>query len=411
MFDLCLFDLDDTLIITSDLEDIRHQGRNDDTDEYREELVERLEGNKDRVRYTQCLLDSIRTENPQIKIGIFTRAPRAYVETVLEWAYPGYNWDVIIAFEDVEHTKPNGEGIDIAMRICEVEYIDCVALVGDSEFDIRAAYHAGVVSILDRGSWPDRLQSAQWNALSWVPDAIIRRPREILQALSNLASYLPALEAGLESEGGYFSERFDRFNYFIPSSLGGDRTSFPVFYLGRHFAGYDCLKYRAQWHVLTESIHDHKDSEDFPGEWIVSIINFIRHHYSFFGFGSLIVTCVPARPGRPHRLQCLLSQLQLEVEGAGFFRDIQFRPHLLAYAEGVQSNSREHLSREERFRNIRDHLFVNQPDAIPSSAEILVIDDVVTSGATFVYSKLYLERHAGCRVTCLALAKNISRVI
>ncbi len=412
MFDICLFDLDDTLIITSDLEDIRRQGLNNDTDEYREELIERLEENENRVRYTQELLDSIRTEVPGIKLGVFTRSPRAYVETVLEWAYPDYLWDITIAFEDVRYTKPNGEGIDTAMRAFQVQYLDRVALVGDSDVDIRSAYHAGVIAILDRGSWPDRLESPHWNALSWIPDAVINQPRQIISALSNITSRLPTLEAGLESEGDYFSNRFDRSNYFIPAALGGGRTAFPVHHLGRHFAGYDSLRYRVQWHKLTNSIHQNKDSETFPQEWINSIINFIERHYPFINLaGNLIITCIPARPGRPHRLQHLLNQLETEIEGTDLSRNIQFRPNLLAYTDGVQSNSREHLSREQRFQNIRDHLIVNQPGSIPHNTSILVIDDVVTSGATLVYSKLYLENQATCTVTCLAIAKNISKAI
>jgi hypothetical protein len=251
-----------------------------------------------------------------------------------------------------------------------------------------------------------------WNAVSLIPDAIISDPDELIPVLRAYERYLPDLESALASGGEHHSKRFDRSNYFIPQSLGGTNKPYPVYALGRHFAGYECLQYRVQWHELTRSVHDHKDADEFPSEWVESIYKFILDHYPTLGFGGqLRITIIPARPGRMPRLTHLLEQIEERVSGTVFARRIVFLPDLLGYRDGVVSNSRDHLSRDDRFVNIRDHLYVRQPEMIREGNQILVLDDVVTSGSTLVYAKEYIEAVNRCVVTCLALAKNISRVI
>ena len=105
MFDLCLFDLDDTLVRTEDLKEVRESGKNIDTVAYREKVSLAFDSRNSREVYKIGLLKKIRKEFPDLKLGIFTRAPRAYAETVLEKAYPGFNWDIIVAFEDVDKTR------------------------------------------------------------------------------------------------------------------------------------------------------------------------------------------------------------------------------------------------------------------------------------------------------------------
>ena len=397
---------------TGDLEEIRLRGKHNATAEYRFELLGRLDDENDRVRYTEEYLSSIIAEFQDIKLGVFSRSPRSYVETLLGWAYPDIEWDIIIAYEDVTKTKPYGEGVRRAMDDLDIDALNSVVLVGDSDADVRSAYNGGVISILDKGAWPYKYERQHWNALSLVPDVIIHKPSELIAVLADYSRHLPDLESALASEGSYNSVRFDKTNLFIPSSIGGDKTAYPVHSLGRHFSGYECLSEREKWHDLTHSIHDNKDSKVFPVAWVKSIRSFIRHNYPILPFGgNLIVTVIPPRPGRDHRLMYLLNQLSLEIDASKYKGRIQFIPDLLSYKEGVVSNSRGHLSRDDRFINIRDHLYVSRPELIEDSSDVLVLDDVVTTGSTLIYSKLYIENAANCMVTCLALAKNVSKVV
>ncbi|MHB1530147.1 MAG: ComF family protein [Acidiferrobacteraceae bacterium] len=84
---------------------------------------------------------------------------------------------------------------------------------------------------------------------------------------------------------------------------------------------------------------------------------------------------------------------------------------MLAYKEGVKSNHGEHLGANERFKNVRNHLFVAQPKTIVANAIYIVIDDVVTTGASLIYAAQYLKDSGASDVRRLAFAKNVSDVL
>jgi predicted amidophosphoribosyltransferase len=57
--------------------------------------------------------------------------------------------------------------------------------------------------------------------------------------------------------------------------------------------------------------------------------------------------------------------------------------------------------------NVRDNLLVS-PERSLHGTDVVVIDDVVTSGATFYYADRYLREAGASRVHCIALAQTIS---
>ena len=216
MFKLCLFDLDDTLMRTVDLKEVRESGKNVDTASYRKKVFAAYSSQADREIYKVDLLRRIREEFPDLKIGVFTRSPRSYAETVLEIAYPDFDWDVLVAYENVKRTKPHGVGIHQAMGSLELERLDHVLMVGDQDTDIRSAYNAGVAVVLDKTTWAVRYTYDNWNSLAHVPDAIISSPEEVLAVLRNLSSFQPDLErllSGSQSDGD--TRRYDRVGKFI----------------------------------------------------------------------------------------------------------------------------------------------------------------------------------------------------
>lgn len=102
MFELCLFDLDDTLIRTGDLKNIREAGKNDNSDAYKSNLLQAYRTMNNRVIYSDDLLQFVQKKFPNTKFGVFTRSPRSYARTVLSEAYDLVRWDVIIGYEDVK---------------------------------------------------------------------------------------------------------------------------------------------------------------------------------------------------------------------------------------------------------------------------------------------------------------------
>ena len=414
MFELCLFDLDDTLVRTGDLKEVRERGKNHDSPEYRSRVASALQRKK-RLIYETSLLSAIRNEFPEIRFGVFTRSPRSYAETVLEHAYPGFKWDVLIAYEDVNRTKPYGEGILRAAHKVGLNSLDRAVMVGDQSSDIQAAYNAGIPAVLDTRTWPFRRTSDNWRAVGYVPDAIISHPRTLLSVMQNLHQFQPDLErlfAG--TERSTVPRRFDRLNKFMPKEYQHDRTPYPVFVCGRFFAEHDSNFQRRQWHRLTKSVLDNKDSTAFPDEWIQSIHGFIKSNYRRIEKGKGLVVCVvPHRPHRTPRMERLLDQLRAHVAANPFPDSINvtFEPDLLAYREGVQSQHRLNLRAKERFANVHNHLYVSKPRSVGGGKPVLVVDDVCTTGSSLICAGKCLQDAGSGAVTRLAISSNIGNVL
>ena len=100
----------------------------------------------------------------------------------------------MIAYGDVRPTKPSGKGVELAMKQCDVRYINHVVMVGDIDVDLKAAYNAGVWAVLDRSAWPAVRAREHWNALEFVADGDLRAPGDLLEFLSCPDAFLPELE-------------------------------------------------------------------------------------------------------------------------------------------------------------------------------------------------------------------------
>lgn len=227
---------------------------------------------------------------------------------VLEETFSSKWWDVLIAYEDVERTKPSGEGVHSAMIKLGISNPTKVLVVGDSRHDILAAYDAGAIAAIDMSSWP-RLRKdytpEHWECTNLVPDFFIETPTALFDIIGayDRPKSLPELERLLS---GFLDEpdekRFDKINMFIPSRLrGNNERVFYVYCCGRYFSRYEYIKERREIHPLTESILKNKDADAFPEEWIAAIHSFIRTNRGItraLQKSGLVVTVIPHRPGR-----------------------------------------------------------------------------------------------------------------
>ena len=147
-FDVLVFDLDNTLVETNALAKFRgnaNVGRVDD--EYCGQMKDALEAEDSSqiaIRIPVHALQSLRSSWPTVRFAVLTRGPRAYAKTVLEHCFRDFNWDLIVAREDVRLTKPAPDGV---LRVLQ-ELAPCTpercVLIGDHRSDIEAAYTAGV---------------------------------------------------------------------------------------------------------------------------------------------------------------------------------------------------------------------------------------------------------------------------
>lgn len=402
--ELVLFDLDDTLIRTNDLERFRgvanamHQPPN-----YVAELTAAFRMGFDRHYYARADLDGLRAQTPAIKIGVFTRAPRVYAMTLLGLAYPGFEWDVVVAYGDVPRTKPHGDGIWHAMQQCGVAERYNVVMVGDNKVDVQAAYNAGCWAVLDRASWPHPWGREQYWALERVPDAFINSPAELLRFIQDPLEFLPELERAGWATGLLPQVRYRdaKASYFNPLTPDVNRPV-SIHFMGRFFTQES--PNRAAWHRLNQEIIRLKDSTEYPGHWISAISAFLDSLTIFQFGGSVALTVVPAKPGRLPRLESMLAQLAASRD---WLPNVEFIPDLMSYRQGVRSHSGEHLNREQRFQNVRDYLMVNNGARV-TGRPVVVIDDVVTTGASLIYAKIMLEVAGASEVICLSMAKAIN---
>ncbi|MDQ2948692.1 MAG: HAD hydrolase-like protein, partial [Acidobacteriota bacterium] len=404
MFQLAVFDLDNTLIRTDDLVDIRPLGANNAASAYIQQVTSRALAHPDRVIYSLSKLHEIRLKFPDMKFAVFTRSPRSYSIALLQTFYPDFVWVSLVAYEDVTKTKPSGEGIYTAMKVAGVSDITKVLLIGDSSVDIASAYQAGCWCVLDRASWPGSFSKDNWRCMERVPDADISGPDQLVDFLSDPDSSLPLLEKLLmkgEGAPNVGSARIPVINHFD----NVDKKPYvSVHVLGRSFSNYEALNIRRSWHQLSEQIGELKDAKVFPVTWIEALRHFLKRQPTVIFGGSVVVTVIPAKPGREPRMESLLHQLEkshtsdpvskvnllfgnkTSVPGS----NLEFFPDILFYLPGAQSHSKAHLNAHDRLVNVRDHLRVKNPSAIAGKT-VIVFDDVTTTGASLVIAQAYMK--------------------
>ena len=421
MFKLFVFDLDNTLIPSNELEEFRGASNvNNSSSVFETPLIAKIKCANIQPLITTAILNNILDIYPDAKFAIFTTAPRFYAAVLVSYFYPSFTWCSIIGFEDVEKTKPSPLGIFEACIKADLKDSDdlkYVAIIGDSEKDIKAAYQAGCWSVLYLPAWPAKYAPEHWRAFNLLPDITVKNAEDLVEALKSPHEYLLALESEItvpQTASSFQSTKTMNARRFC--SLPDVKDSVTIKVMGRMFAEYQELDLRREWHELTTQIHAHKDAITFPIAWIAALRNVISHDLTtrsvqnFFKKtkDSTIITCIPRKPNREARLEHLIEQLhQSHDEKPISNEDMAFNSEILRFKDGAKSHHKEHLNAQERFKNARDNLEVAMPNAVKGKI-VLVIDDVLTSGATFYYAAKYLKDAGAKEVVSLALTQTIS---
>ena len=411
--ELCLFDLDDTLLRTEHLVAFRGRGNvQDATPDFTRRLGSAYNGSaqgQDAHLYSSAQLKALRKLLPAMRWGVFTQSPRRYAIGLLELAYPDIDWAVIVAFEDVDEHKPQGNGVWKAMGEVGVSSTSAVAYIGDSRGDVSTAYSAGCWSFIDRQGWPKAPEDRHWQAVKMLPDAIFKGVDELAELLVAPHLRLPELdywsethEAGERSRG----RRIPAVSFLV----GEGRAIFPVDVMGRMFSAYQEIEPRRSWHHLTRQMLDFKENGAFPDLWVSAIDDYIKRETA--DGGKYVVTVIPRKPRRPGRLERLLEVVATAWKPSHFNKflpgEVIFLEDVLSFNEGVGSSHGQHLNREQRFAQAKDYLVVKRPQAVEGK-KVLIFDDVITTGSQLYWAACYLREAGASEVRCMSLTIAIGK--
>lgn len=407
---LCLFELDGLLLDTTDLAEWRsdyYLEQADDipgftvSDSDVGKLLAQFDRRPARHYYTLQHLISIRRHCPGTTFGIVSRAPRHYTRALLEHAYPKFRWDQIVAQEDLNAPTDLASGIAVAMRRSGIDTPAQVAYIANTGAHLHAALDVGCWAALERSAFPAFLENEHYRTLELGWDGVLKNHFDVTRFINHPWRHTPELDnvsaLGEESD----KPRRLKVYYRDPHSVN-TATHLPVVALGRYFVSN--LKNRAVWHSLTTEMLEFKRTALFPRTWMMVLKTAIKRIAELHNRG-LIVTVMPAKPGNLPRLELLLAALAADL---GSDQGCEFCTDVLVFAAGATSSHLEKLSKTQRLQLARQYLGVAKPERV-RSRDVVVIDDIVTSGASLVTARARLVEAGATRVICVALAKAITQ--
>lgn len=166
--DLILLDLDETLLPTESLREVRHS---------RTPIELHNVSGFDAIRLHEGIAASLDTLAGLTSIGLVTSSPRWYVEQILAIHLPDCEFVLRVTYEDVENIKPHPEPLMLALRMVGVDPQRAL-YVGDADLDFDASTAAGVDFI--GAGWADRPTfpaSAPW----------VRTPQDLVELIGSRA--------------------------------------------------------------------------------------------------------------------------------------------------------------------------------------------------------------------------------
>jgi HAD superfamily hydrolase (TIGR01662 family) len=120
-----LFDLDETLVLTSALEPLRKARR-----------WKEVYAGFPKTSLPDGTLEFLKKLSGKVKLGVVTKSPASYAEKLL--AHHKIEIAVLVAFHDVKKLKPDPEALLLAAEKLGIEASRCI-YVGDDANDVQAA--------------------------------------------------------------------------------------------------------------------------------------------------------------------------------------------------------------------------------------------------------------------------------
>ncbi|WP_447067193.1 HAD-IA family hydrolase [Vibrio alginolyticus] len=392
--DAVIFDLDDTLVGTSKVEEYR---RNRD--------VVGLDANLDKTKIYKPVPKMLRDmKEAGIALGLVTNSPKWYASKVL--AFHDIDiFDVLVCYDDVGAggIKPSPVGIKLAMEKLGVSEEDNVIYVGDAETDFIAAYKAKIMPVAP--AWAKRAPIAQ------VP-ASITKSEYLVDNLGSIEEL--ALIADRTAKERSFDFEKKQLN-FIPLNTKGElvplnREDIKLVAFGRYFSQNSTLTAQLhENHQLSKDIYAKELAESYviPGYFVdlMSRVVFRLPQYVFEDASAEfdIVTVIPAKKGKNRRLENMLNKVKSACGAHS-----EFIPDLFEFSSGAKS-LKTLGGVENRSAELKMNLHIKGKYLGDIEGKtVLVLDDVITTGATFNHAFNLLEADGASFSFGACLAKTVS---
>lgn len=307
------------------------------------------------------------------KVAIVTSSPRWYAEAVTDQFDIPY--DVLVGYEDTEDHKPDPAPIVKALERLKLKPGADIVYVGDDANDFEASYRAGITSVGVRWS-----PTSVFELSSAAPDVFIEKPSLLLPPPDRI----PKL--------GYAAECFSRGSSYIyhwGTVLHCDDD--PIVYaLGRYFTTTDS---RHASSPLCAAILALKSEDSQAGMLGQALGKALRR----MDWMPDYIVPVPPKPSQERiRFARLLEEggkvlgkvTRIELAGLRCVKDI----------EGYKAMKA--LERQKAMRGA----FVS--DFNWHGNDVLLVDDVYTTGETIKECTRVLKRSGAGEVRCMVLGKD-----
>lgn len=389
-----LFDFDNTLINTKALEQFREN----------KEFALITDEHISQTRIYKPVLHTLKKlKQKGLKIGIVTNSPQSYVERVAKYHGIYNEFDAVVTYGDVGHAgkKPAPTGIELALKKMGVSDPSRVIYIGDEYTDMIAAYRAGTIPIVP--SWASRKSVS-------TPPAAELSSAGVVEMVDDIEEMMLFAERCALHQSTNFDRRLA---HFIPLDDEAEvltiRERLKIFCLGRYFS---------QRGTTTAQLHDkHPLSMEIvkkdqvvnyrPPDWMADMLLKICKSaglYLFNGSAQIdLVTVVPAKNGKPKRLEHLLEYMSTMAKQASI--PIEFRSDLLYFDDGAAKSIKGYDATE---REIEQNLHLHCRNVDLTGRHVIVIDDVITTGATMIRSLNLLEGLNATSVHGVGVAKTVS---
>lgn len=388
-----LFDFDNTLVNTACLRNFRES----------KEFFAITDAHIAQTKiYKPVVLLLRRLKEKRVRTGVVTNSPLTYVNRLIEHHGLGELLDVVVAYNDVGPAgkKPSATGIDLALDRLQITDKSLVAYVGDEYTDIVAAYRAGVLPVAP--TWASRKSVS-------TPPAAHLSSACLLEMADDIEEKLLFAERCAENGTTTFERKSAR---FLPLDDASDvspiRQKLRTFCLGRYFSQKSpTTAILHDRHALSLEIAKKDALGDYrPPQWMADMLLKITMSAGLYLFEDGrqvdVVTVIPKKPFKPERLELVLREMSGLAPST-----IEFREDLLFFDDEAAASLRGYGSAERRLEQ-QHHLHGTNVDL--HGKNVLVIDDVITSGATINQAIALLDSMGAESVHGIGIGKTVSIV-